>query len=50
MEIVQYNEMKKTWQEIAHNNNGNIPPNFELEVYKKNAWHIPPRQFLLLHF
>jgi len=34
--------MKKTWYQIARNQDGNIPPSFELEVYKKilNLFHI----------
>lgn len=35
MELIKFDEMKKTWYQIARNNNGNIPPSFELEVYKK---------------
>ena len=35
MEIVKFDEMKKTWSEIAKNHKGDIQPNFELEVYKK---------------
>ncbi len=35
MEIVKFNEMKKTWHQIARNSSGNIPPNFEIQIYKK---------------
>ena len=35
MDIVRFNEIKKTWHQIARNNDGSIAPNFELEVYKK---------------
>lgn len=42
MELIRYDEMKKTWYQIARNSNGNIPPSFELEVYKKllNLFHV----------
>ncbi|WP_159801767.1 LuxR C-terminal-related transcriptional regulator [Flavobacterium sp. MK4S-17] len=35
MEIVKFNEMKKTWHQIARHQDGSIPPSFELEIYKK---------------
>ena len=35
MEIIKFNEMKKTWFRIAKFNDGNIDPTFELEVHKK---------------
>lgn len=35
MEMIKFDEMKKTWFEIAKNNEGNLPPSFELEVHKK---------------
>ncbi len=35
MDIITFDEMKKTWHQIARKHTGNIPPNFELEVYKK---------------
>ncbi len=42
MELVKYDEMKQTWYKIAKYNDGNIPPSFELEVYKKllNLFHV----------
>lgn len=35
MEIVKFDEMKKTWFQIAKNHDGKIDPKFELEVHKK---------------
>ncbi|UUC44781.1 LuxR C-terminal-related transcriptional regulator [Flavobacterium cerinum] len=42
MELLQFNTMKKTWHQIARYHDGNTPPSFELEVYKKllNFFHI----------
>lgn len=42
MELLQFNTMKKTWHQIARHHDGNTPPSFELEVYKKllNFFHI----------
>lgn len=42
MEIVKFDEMKKTWHQIAKNHNGDVPSSFELEVYKKllDLFHI----------
>lgn len=35
MEIIRFDEMKKTWHQIARHHDGDIPSSFELEVYKK---------------
>lgn len=35
MEIIKFDEMKKTWHQIAKNHKGETPSSFELEVYKK---------------
>jgi len=35
MEIIKFDEMKKTWFQIAKNHVGNIEPSFELEIHKK---------------
>ncbi len=42
MELLKFNTMKKTWHQIARYHDGNTPPSFELEVYKKllNIFHI----------
>lgn len=42
MEIVRFDQMKKTWHQIARNDPGDIPPSFELEVYRKmlNVFHV----------
>lgn len=45
MEIVKFDEMKKTWHQIARNNDGSIAPNFELEVYKKMLHVFHPGDF-----
>lgn len=35
MELIKFDDMKKTWYQIARHHSGDIPPSFELEVYKK---------------
>lgn len=35
MKLIKFDEMKKTWHQIARYNNGDVATNFELEVYKK---------------
>lgn len=42
MEIIKFDEMKKTWNQISKNHTGNEPSSFELEVYKKllNFFHV----------
>lgn len=35
MELARFEEMKKTWDHISRYQDGHIPANFELEVYKK---------------
>jgi len=42
MELIKFDEMKKTWHKIARYNDGNIAPDFELEIHKKllNTFHV----------
>lgn len=35
MELIKFDEMKKTWQQIAKDHNGDVSSSFELEVYRK---------------
>ncbi len=35
MEVLKFDEVKKTWRQIAKHNINDLPPDFELEVYKK---------------
>jgi DNA-binding CsgD family transcriptional regulator len=35
MELIQFDEMKQTWLQIAKHQDGNIPASFELHIYKK---------------
>lgn len=35
MELIKFDHMKKTWHEIARNHPGDVPADFELQVYRK---------------
>lgn len=42
MSLIKFDEMKKTWYEIAKYQHGDLPTSFELEVHKKllNLFHV----------
>lgn len=51
MEVIKYDELRKSWTRIAREHSGNIPPQFELEVHKKllNTFHVGPFYYYILN-
>lgn len=51
MELIRFDDMKKTWYQIAKYHDGDIPPNFELEVHKKllNIFHVGDFYYYILN-
>ena len=44
-ELIKFDEIKKTWLEIARHEDGNIAPNFQVELYKKMLDIFQPGQY-----
>ncbi|GAB3903277.1 hypothetical protein GCM10028826_02160 [Mucilaginibacter boryungensis] len=42
METIRFDQVKKSWQQIAKHDLSDVPPDFELEIYKKllNTFHV----------
>lgn len=51
MELIKFDEMKKTWREISRNHDGHAPPSFELEIYKKmlDIFHVGNYYYYILN-
>lgn len=51
MEIIKFDEMKKTWHQIARHHDGNLSPSFELEVYRKllDIFHPGPFYYYIVN-
>ncbi|WP_294825198.1 LuxR C-terminal-related transcriptional regulator [uncultured Flavobacterium sp.] len=45
MELIRFDQMKKTWLQIARHEDGDIAPSFELEVYKRLLDIFHPGEF-----
>jgi DNA-binding CsgD family transcriptional regulator len=51
MEVIKYDELRKSWMRIAREHNGDISPPFELEVHKKllNTFHVGSFYYYILN-
>lgn len=51
MSIIKFDEMKKTWYEIARYHSGDLTPSFELEVHKKllSYFHVGEFYYYILN-
>lgn len=51
MTRIKFDNMKHTWYEIAKYSDGSIPPNFEMEMYKRivNLFHVGEYYFYIFH-
>jgi DNA-binding CsgD family transcriptional regulator len=51
MEIIKYDQLRRSWNRIARENPGEIAPQFELEIHKKllNTFHVGPFYYYILN-
>lgn len=51
MTLIKFDNMKHTWYEIAKYSDGSIPPNFEMEMYKRivNLFHVGEYYFYIFN-
>lgn len=51
MTLITFDNMKHTWYEIAKFSDGSVPPNFEMEMYKRivNLFHVGEYYFYIFH-
>lgn len=51
MEVIRFDEMKKTWHQIARHHDGAVLPSFELELYRKmlDIFHVGDFYYYILN-
>lgn len=51
MGLLTYDKIRNSWNKVSRNHDGNIPPSFELEVYKKllNFFHVGDYYYYILN-